>query len=86
MTLAAYLATTAGGLDSVAVIAASTSQVDLHFALAFQSVRLLLVIGTRLVQRMGSPPQRPMGWDAVTESVDPSHQRASFAGRMKDCM
>jgi membrane AbrB-like protein len=53
--LTAYLATSPGGLDSVAIIAASTSQVDLPFVLAFQSVRLLLVIAlaptiTRLVR------------------------------------
>ena len=43
--LTAYLATSPGGLDSVAVIAASTPRVDLPFVLALQSVRLLLVIG-----------------------------------------
>jgi len=57
--LTAYLATSPGGLDSVAIIAASTSQVDLPFVLAFQSVRLLLVIAlapsiTRLIWRHGS--------------------------------
>jgi uncharacterized protein len=54
--LTAYLATSPGGLDSVAIIAASTPRVDLPFVLALQSVRLLLVIGlapliTRLVVR-----------------------------------
>ena len=54
--LTAYLATSPGGLDSVAIIAASTARVDLPFVLALQSVRLLLVIGlapviTRLVVR-----------------------------------
>jgi membrane AbrB-like protein len=54
--LTAYLATSPGGLDSVAVIAASTPRVDLPFVLALQSVRLLFVIGlapliTRLVVR-----------------------------------
>ena len=54
--LTAYLATSPGGLDTVAVIAASTPRVDLPFVLALQSVRLLLVIGlapliTRLVVR-----------------------------------
>ena len=42
--LAAYVATSPGGLDSVAIIAASTFQVYLFFVLAFQSVRLLSVI------------------------------------------
>jgi membrane AbrB-like protein len=44
-TLTAYLATSPGGLDSVAIIAASTARVDLPFVLAMQSVRLLFVIG-----------------------------------------
>ena len=43
--LTAYLATSPGGLDSVAIIAASAPQVDLPFVLALQSVRLLFVIG-----------------------------------------
>jgi membrane AbrB-like protein len=55
--LTAYLATSPGGLDSVAIIAASTPRVDLPFVLALQSVRLLIVIGlapliTRLVVRL----------------------------------
>jgi uncharacterized protein len=54
--LTAYLATSPGGLDSVAIIAASTPRVDLPFVLALQSVRLAFVIGlapfiTRLVVR-----------------------------------
>lgn len=54
--LTAYLATSPGGMDSIAIIAASTPQVDMPFVLALQSVRLLLVIGlapliTRLVVR-----------------------------------
>jgi uncharacterized protein len=55
--LTAYLATSPGGLDSVAIIAASTPRVDLPFVLGLQSVRLLFVIGlaplvTRLVMRL----------------------------------
>jgi uncharacterized protein len=55
--LTAYLATSPGGLDSVAIIAASTPTVDLPFVLALQSTRLLFVIGlapliTRLVVRL----------------------------------
>jgi uncharacterized protein len=42
--LTAYLATSPGGLDSVAIIAASSARVDLPFVLALQSMRLLLVI------------------------------------------
>jgi membrane AbrB-like protein len=42
--LTAYLATSPGGLDSVAIIAASTPHVDVEFVLALQAVRLVLVI------------------------------------------
>jgi membrane AbrB-like protein len=54
--LTAYLATSPGGVDSVAIIAAATPRVDLPFVLALQAVRLLFVIGlapllTRLVVR-----------------------------------
>jgi len=54
--LTAYLATSPGGLDSVAIIAASTPHVDLPFVLALQAVRLLFIIClapliTRLVVR-----------------------------------
>jgi uncharacterized protein len=54
--LTAYLATSPGGLDSVAIIAASAPRVDLSFVLALQSVRLLFVVGlapliTRFVVR-----------------------------------
>jgi uncharacterized protein len=54
--LTAYLATSPGGLDSIAIIAASSPHVDLAFVLALQAVRLVCVIGlapviTRLVVR-----------------------------------
>lgn len=54
--LTAYLATSPGGLDSVAIIASSTPGTDLSFILALQSVRLLFVIAcapsiTRFVLR-----------------------------------
>jgi uncharacterized protein len=54
--LTAYLATSPGGLDSVAIIAASTPNVDLPFVMALQAVRLVFVIClapliTRLVVR-----------------------------------
>ena len=42
--LTAYLATSPGGLDSVAILAASTTHVDLPFVLALQAVRLVFVI------------------------------------------
>ena len=41
--LTAYLATSPGGVDSAAIIAAS-SKVDMSFVMAMQSVRLLIVI------------------------------------------
>jgi membrane AbrB-like protein len=55
--LTAYLATSPGGVDTVAIIAASTPRVDLQFVLALQSMRLLFVIAlaplvTRLVVRL----------------------------------
>jgi uncharacterized protein len=61
--LTAYLATSPGGLDSVAIIAASTPHVDLPFVMALQSVRLVFVIClapliTRFVVRH-SPHLRP---------------------------
>lgn len=42
--LTAYLATSPGGMDSIAVIAASSHHVDLEFVMALQTVRLFLVI------------------------------------------
>jgi uncharacterized protein len=42
--LTAYLATSPGGMDSVAIIAASSGQVDLSFVMALQGVRLVFVI------------------------------------------
>ena len=41
--LTAYLATSPGGLDSVAIIATSTP-VDVPFVMALQTVRLLLLL------------------------------------------
>ncbi len=43
--LTAYLATSPGGADSIAIIAASTN-VDVGFVLAFQTVRLIIVLIT----------------------------------------
>ncbi|MDR0378454.1 MAG: AbrB family transcriptional regulator, partial [Candidatus Accumulibacter sp.] len=43
--LTAYLATSPGGLDAIAIIAA-TSNVNIPFIMAFQTARLLLVIAT----------------------------------------
>ena len=42
--LTAYLATSPGGMDSVAIIAASSPQVDMSFVMALQGVRLVFVI------------------------------------------
>ncbi|MEP9389588.1 AbrB family transcriptional regulator [Mesorhizobium sp. KR9-304] len=54
--LTAYLATSPGGLDSVAIIAAASNDVDLSFVMALQSARLLFVLAfgpslARLVSR-----------------------------------
>ena len=42
--LTAYLATSPGGLDSVAIIAAASDSVDISFVMALQSARLLFVL------------------------------------------
>lgn len=42
--LTAYLATSPGGLDSIAIIAASSEQVNISFVMALQTCRLLMVI------------------------------------------
>ena len=42
--LTAYLATSPGGLDSVAIIATASESVDLSFVMAMQGARLLLVL------------------------------------------
>lgn len=54
--LTAYLATSPGGMDSVAIIAAASDSVDLSFVMALQSARLVLVLAlgpwlARLVAR-----------------------------------
>lgn len=54
--LTAYLATSPGGLDSVAIIAAASDGVDLSFVMALQSCRLVFVLAfgpflARLVAR-----------------------------------
>jgi membrane AbrB-like protein len=63
--LTAYLATSPGGADSVAIIAAS-SNVDVSFVMAMQTVRLIAVlllapILTKfIVERMNVPPIPPL--------------------------
>ncbi len=42
--LTAYLATSPGGMDSVAIIAAASDSVDISFVMALQSARLLIVL------------------------------------------
>ncbi len=54
--LTAYLATSPGGMDSVAIIAAASDSVDISFVMALQSARLLVVLAfgpslARLVAR-----------------------------------
>lgn len=64
--LTAYLATSPGGMDSIAIIAASSKQVDVPFVMALQTVRLVIVLLTgpslaRFVARltMRAEPARP---------------------------
>jgi uncharacterized protein len=66
--LTAYLATSPGGLDSIAIIAAATSRVDLPLVLGLQSVRLFVVIAcapalAQFVVRH-SPHLRAVGGDS----------------------
>ena len=61
--LTAYLATSPGGSDSIAIIAAST-EVDLSFVMAMQTVRMIAVlfIGpplTRFISTRTKPPSKP---------------------------
>jgi membrane AbrB-like protein len=42
--LTAYLATSPGGMDSIAIIAAASQNVDLSFIMALQTVRFLIVL------------------------------------------
>lgn len=42
--LTAYLATSPGGMDSVAIIAAASDKVDLSFVMALQAARFLVVL------------------------------------------
>ena len=58
--LTAYLATSPGGMDSVAIIAAASNRVDLSFVMALQMARFLLVLIVgpplaRLLARRMSP-------------------------------
>jgi len=62
--LTAYLATSPGGMDSVAIIAASSPQVDMPFVMALQGVRLIFVIAlapalTKLVVRSSAHLRAP---------------------------
>jgi membrane AbrB-like protein len=42
--LTAYLATSPGGMDSIAIIAAASHDVDISFVMALQTVRFLIVL------------------------------------------
>ncbi len=59
--LTAYLATSPGGSDSIAIIAAS-SDVDVSFVMAMQTVRMIIVLFVApiltkfIVERMNVPP------------------------------
>jgi len=59
--LTAYLATSPGGVDSAAIIAAST-KVDMPFVMAMQTVRFLLILAvgpplSRFVARLLEPDE-----------------------------
>lgn len=60
--LTAYLATSPGGVDSVAIIAAASEQVDVPFVMAMQTARMVVVLvcGPMLARwfgrRFGAPP------------------------------
>ncbi|SEM40762.1 hypothetical protein SAMN05428989_3768 [Pseudoxanthomonas sp. GM95] len=58
--LTAYLATSPGGADSVAIIAASSAQVDVAFVMAMQTARLLVVLalGPVIARWLGRRVQR----------------------------
>jgi membrane AbrB-like protein len=63
--LTAFLATTPGGIDSVAIIAVGTS-VDVGFVMALQTLRVLVVILTgaplaRFIARTSRRPDAPAG-------------------------
>lgn len=62
--LTAYLATSPGGLDSIAIIAAASSEVDLSFVIGLQTARFLLVlligpwVAGMIARRLGRDPSR----------------------------
>jgi membrane AbrB-like protein len=62
--LTAYLATSPGGADSVAIIAAS-SKVDFQFVMSLQAIRFLVIVATGptlarfIAQRVSSPKRAP---------------------------
>ena len=59
--LTAYLATSPGGIDTVAIIAAS-SQVDVPFVLSMQFVRVIIVLATvpRLARFLAERQMEPI--------------------------
>lgn len=73
--LTAYLATSPGGMDSVAIIAASSSHIDISFIMALQTLRflgvLLLgpVLSRFLADRMVPVPPVPAGGKAAPDPL-----------------
>ena len=61
--LTAYLATSPGGMDSVAVIAAACPNVDLPYVMTFQTARFFLVVllAPRLARFMAGKVAGKMG-------------------------
>ena len=54
--LTAYLATSPGGMDSVAIIAAASDRVDISFVMALQTARFLIVLRRRARRWRGCLP------------------------------
>ncbi len=84
--LTAYLATSPGGADSIAIIAAGT-HVDLGFVMAFQTARLILVIligpilARRVARAMGHRPTAPPSDGTNPRTQQNDHQTAIRASR-----
>jgi uncharacterized protein len=83
--LTAYLATSPGGMDSVAIIGAS-STVDLSFVMALQTVRLLLVllVGPPLSRLVARQLGAEIGSAAGDAAKVPSARTSTLLARVKE--
>lgn len=80
--LTAYLATSPGGMDSVAIIAAATHNVDVPFVMALQTSRFMtvLLIGpaiSRWVANRMEKPETPgsKGWTPDYRPIEPKEEK-----------